>query len=345
MDEFTLEPIKRLTKDLKQASRVLSHREARYLVTLYYLVQRDRIRAGNQVKALEKRGEPREVITWIYDNVGMLERDIYSALDAYSSAHPVGVWAKSIVGIGPVLSAGLLAHIDIEKAPTAGHIWRFAGLDPTVEWLGEDRARTLVQEVLGKSREVADEHLAKLAVITNRRAENLKAICIDPEKGRITCSSLIKGLARCPYNQKLKVLCWKIGESFVKVQNRPDDVYGKLYVKRKLIEHEKNERGEYADQAEAKLARFNISKDTEAYKWYSQGKLPPAHIHQRAKRWVVKLFLAHWHEVAYWYRYGVLPPAPYPMAVLGHVHYVDIPNLHLVPGLAEARCRAGRIAV
>lgn len=47
---------------------------------------------------------------------------------------------NSITGIGPVIAAGLLAHIDIEKAPTVGHIWRFAGLDPTVTWgRGEKR--------------------------------------------------------------------------------------------------------------------------------------------------------------------------------------------------------------
>ena len=41
---------------------------------------------------------------------------------------------RSIVGIGPVITAGFLAHIDIAKAPTVGHIWRFCGLDPTVRW-------------------------------------------------------------------------------------------------------------------------------------------------------------------------------------------------------------------
>jgi hypothetical protein len=37
-------------------------------------------------------------------------------------------------GIGAVLTAGLLAHIDIHKAQTAGAVWRFAGLDPSLKW-------------------------------------------------------------------------------------------------------------------------------------------------------------------------------------------------------------------
>ena len=56
------------------------------------------------------------------------------ALDAYSGGPLAGRWARSIVGIGPIIAAGLLAHIDIKQAPTVGHVWRFAGLDPTLKW-------------------------------------------------------------------------------------------------------------------------------------------------------------------------------------------------------------------
>ncbi len=38
---------------------------------------------------------------------------------------------------------------------------------------------------------------------------------------------------------------------------------------------------------------FNIGKSTEAYGHYSTGHLPPAPIDARARRWTVKLFLAH----------------------------------------------------
>ena len=42
---------------------------------------------------------------------------------------------RSIVGIGPVITAGFLAHIDIAKAPTVGHVpGGSADLDPTVKW-------------------------------------------------------------------------------------------------------------------------------------------------------------------------------------------------------------------
>ena len=195
-----------------------------------------------------------------------LEDQIKRALDKYSNSHELGVWARGVVGIGPVITAGLLAHIDIEKAPAAGHIWRFAGLDPTCKW----------------------------------------------EKGQ-----------RRPFNADLKTLCWKIGESFVKVANNPNDIYGKIYQKRKELEKERNEQLLFKEQAEQKLKDFKISKNTDAYKAYSIGKLPDGHIHARAKRYAVKLFLAHYWEIGYKLHFRKDPPLPYPIAHLGHVHKIE----------------------
>jgi hypothetical protein len=134
MDEQDLEPIKRLNRDLRQAAKTLTATEARFLVDAYYQMQRDRIRAAHQARTLEEAGEPNQLLGWLFENTAVLERNIKSALGGYSLSNPVGKWAESIIGIGPVISAGLLAHIDITKAPTVGHIWRFAGLDPTVVW-------------------------------------------------------------------------------------------------------------------------------------------------------------------------------------------------------------------
>ena len=263
-----IEPLKRLTRDLKAATTTLSPHEVRFLVDAYYQMQEDRKRSVNQVRALSSSGEPHEVLTWLAANTATLERNIKTALDAYSTADFVGRWAKSITGIGPVIAAGLSAHIDITRAPTVGHIWRFAGLDPTVTW----------------------------AKKTKR-----------------------------PWNASLKTLCWKIGESFVKVSNHDQDVYGHLWADRKLKEIARNDAGELADQAQHKLATCKIGKTTDAYTHYSAGKLPPAHIHARAKRWSVKLFLAHWHSVAYRHHHGEMAPKPYALTILGHGHEVPVP--------------------
>lgn len=294
--------ISSLSRDLKAASATLSDEEARFLVDAYYIIQEDRKRSSNQVRALDETEEPHSVLQWFSEQSDVLEQQIRRALDAYSSAQPVGRWARSVIGIGPVIAAGLLAHIDITKAPTVGHIWRYAGLDPTSHW----------------------------------------------EKGQ-----------KRPWNAALKVLCWKIGESFVKTAGHKSSVYGPVYRQRKDYEWRRNFSGDYAGQASATLERKRIGKDTEAYRWYSGaydsarmlavveggGKvddilgdlgafasdagtpmLPPAHIHARAKRYAVKLFLAHLHEVWYEQHFGTKPPLPYPLAHMGHAHKIEPPR-------------------
>lgn len=288
------DPLVPLARDLRKAAETLSDLEARYLVDYYYQVQNGRIRAGNQIQAQEK--EPHEVVTWLAKNTQRLENNIKSALGIYAKASPVGRWSLSVTGIGPVISAGLLSHIDMatgkivrlpdgeplmvkgpkgkdvkvrDRINTVGVIWKFAGLDPTVEW-GKKKKR--------------------------------------------------------PWNAQLKTLCWKIGESFVKVSGRESDFYGKFWAARKNIEEAKNGRGEFADQAKLKLEKFHIGKNTDAYKAYSKGRLPPAHIHARAKRYAVKLFLSHWHYVAYSEMYKEPPPKPYVIEHLGHAGLVSPPG-------------------
>lgn len=313
-----LEPIKRLNKDLRIAAKTLTANEARFLVDAYYQMQRDRIRAAHQGRTLAENGEPNLMLGWLFDNTETLERNIKNALGAYSKNHPVGKWAESIVGIGPVISAGLLAHIDMEpfrcmhvrvdsgfyeaknkactlKEPhgpecrrnrlaTAGQIWRFAGLDPTVVWKeGQKR----------------------------------------------------------PWNGELKRLCWIIGESFTKQSGHKDDFYGKLYVGRKVQEESKNANLDFKEQAATALTTKNWKRDTKTKASYEQGMLPQARIHLRAQRYAVKLYLSHWHEGAYFNAFGELPPKPYVLQHLGHAHYIQPPNMHLIPGWAEARAKAG----
>lgn len=126
------EPLQKLSRDLVRAAATLSDQEARYLVDSYYMMQGNRKRAANQMRAMAD--EPHEVLAWAAGQAETMETQIRRALQSYAQAQPVGQWLLATYGIGPVISAGILAHIDINKAPTVGHIWRFAGLDPSVKW-------------------------------------------------------------------------------------------------------------------------------------------------------------------------------------------------------------------
>jgi hypothetical protein len=266
-----LEPVKRLTKDLKEAALLMTNAEVRFLVDTYYMMQDDRKRFANQSRALLEQEEPNNLIPWLTGQADGLEQQIKRALDIWSADQAVGKWARSIVGIGPVISAGLLAHINIEKAPTVGHIWRYAGLDPTSKW----------------------------------------------EKGQ-----------KRQWNAELKTLCWKIGESFVKVSGKDDDVYGKVYLQRKEYENARNEQLLYKEIAEYRAT--TVDKKTEAYKSYIIGKLPAGHLHARCKRYAVKLFLAHFHHALYLKHYGTKPPKPWVIEHGGHIHFIEPPNLSML---------------
>jgi hypothetical protein len=122
----------RLSNDLKEAASSLQKSEARYLVDLYYSLQRYRIALGGQLRS--SGSEPNNLIAWAAWLYEQLETDVKDALHIYAKSQTVGQWALLQKGIGPVLAAGFLAHIDIEKATSAACIWRYAGLDPTVTW-------------------------------------------------------------------------------------------------------------------------------------------------------------------------------------------------------------------
>jgi hypothetical protein len=281
-DPALLTPVQRLTRDLANAAMTISDAEARFLVDAYYAMQDARIRADGQIRSIVKNPvetgdvdpatgeivkavEPHDVLKWLSEQNSTLENQVKRALEKYVNGQAVGEWLVGVYGIGPVISAGLLAHIDINKAPTAGHIWRFAGLDPTVKW--------------------------------------------EKKKKR-------------PWNAQLKVVCWKAGESFVKFHNHEECYYGKLWKKQKEVYIARNESGAYAERAASILTTRNISKDTDAYKAYSAGRLPPAHVHAMARRYAVKIFLSHLHAEMYRKILRMEPPLPYPIAHLGHVHMI-----------------------
>ena len=276
----TLNPIERLSRDLRTAATTLSDDEARYLVDAYYQMQEQRIRAAHQERTLNESGEPHDVIAWLRNQSDILEKQIQGALNRYTGAHDCGVWMRAVKGIGPVISAGMLAHIDITKAPTVGHIWSFAGLDPRVQW----------------------------------------------EKGQ-----------KRPWNAQLKRLCWIAGESFVKVSGGDNPGhYGLIYRARKEDEIAKNDALAFREQAETILATKKIGKSTDAFAFYSAGKLPPAHIHARSKRYAVKRFLSDLHCVWHFIHYGKLPPAPWVVEHGGHAHIVPPPHADVVSGLEGA---------
>lgn len=358
------DPVAKLQTAARKAAGDLSRDAARSLVDMYYRWQHERISMNNQIRAQlqgmdgAEPGESLLVIEHFGAQVAKLEKQMVALLGAWAEKRAEGEWALSQTGIGPIIAAGLSAHIDITRAPTVGHIWRFAGLDPTVKWLGQKGARELLDQVTdegwyaafmqddgeitaayamtdielaeldaglaeGKRHELTTDQILLASRLTNRKFGNLVRIAKDDE-GRITRKSMLSALAKRPWNASLKVLCWKMGDSFVKVSNNPHAFYGVIYRERKVLEVERNDAGLFADQARETLEAKRIT-DPVTRSIYEAGKLPPGRLDLRARRYAVKLFLAHWHEAAYIDHYGEKPPLPYPIAHLGHTHVIERP--------------------
>jgi hypothetical protein len=259
---------KQIRKEIREAFKSelladlrLKDEQVSEAVELYYEAQSLRIRFQNK-----RRSEgPGDLVDWFNYWLEIGEKTMYQKLQAWvegPSAPGEASWAYAQAGIGPVIAAGLAAHIDVTKAKTVSGLWKFAGLAP-----GFDR----------------------------------------PTKG-----------TKLPYNARLKVVCWKAAESFVKVSSRNDAIYGQLYAQFKTQEIKRNESGAYKAAAAHELATKKFkAEDSVTKKRLLNGMLSDAHLHSRAKRRAVKIFLAHYWTIGQRSR-GLEVREPYSQQILGH---------------------------
>jgi len=300
---FDLDPdlsITKLAPRLIQSAMFMPVEVARDLVRSYYSVQTTRLKLDNQIRAtrtmvcpaceaplVNRKGlvvsirvftcpecgaEGEDAIDatsalYVREAIAAAEERSKKLLDKWTSQQPLSVWSRQVIGIGPILAAGLLAEIDIHRAAHVSGVWRFAGLDPTAVW----------------------------------------------EKGQ-----------KRPYNAFLKILCWRVGDSFVKVSGNPNSVYGAIYraEKTRLTTFDAN--GGFAEAAKERLeSKIRIpSPGTEARKALESGHFPKAQLDLRARRKAVKMFLSH-----YWVAgrtiEGLSISTPYVIEKLGHTHVVE----------------------
>ena len=313
----------RMGKKLKSEIREISNPsrdEIRMLINLFYQMQANRIALSNQIRSIKQENPDGgkesqiDVLDNFMKNMAIMELNAQDTLEIICQSTEVGRWLRQIKGIGPVLAAGCLAYLDVTGKEYASQFISYAGLnDNNRPFIGRVGAERIAKEVFtGDS--ITDEDVARFANATKWDIKYLTEKAFDQEKQKWSKAELIKAAAKIPYNKELKVLCWKIGQSFNWQCNNTESVYGTLFSQRRALEIERNERGDYAEQAAEILRTKNISKSTTAYKEYSQGRLPKAHINARAQRWAVKIFLSHLFECAYRIKYNKVPPRYYALA-------------------------------
>lgn len=299
--------VERLRRDLRAAASTLSDQEARFLVDGYYMIQEGRKRAGNQQRALEKNEEPHEILSWFFGQSEVLEGQIKAALEKYAASRPLGQWALSITGIGPVITAGLLAHIDFTRVTSAGDIWRFAGLDPTVRW-GKGQKRPwnaslkrlcwIIGESFMKFRNFKGDFYGKFYTDRKRLeiSRNLQGMFADQAEHILAAKNIGKTTEAYPF--------------YAGMYRLPED---RIPAARAAWE-------------EGAATIKTLLADVKGESGSGVRMLPPAHINERAKRYAVKLFLSHFFEIGYELTHGEKPPAPFVIAHMGHIDYIPPPN-------------------
>lgn len=279
--------------------------QIRCVIKNYYEAQRKRVRESLQIFQRKRKESETDIMEHFRNATLEVERSQEIAIEVWAEDSKLAQWAMQVDGVGPLLAAGLCAYLDVERAPTAGHFWRIAGLDPSRTWVSAKDSADWMSERKGRP---IDELVNEAAEWIRVKPETLLRMATTGKEGetvKLTRATLERAICRRPHNATLKTICWKIGESFNKL---PESHYGIVLRNRKVYEHEKNERGEYAEQAARVLKRAPNHAQKSVYK---QGKLPDGHIHARAKRYAVKLFLAEFHAEAYRQKYGCEPPLPY----------------------------------
>jgi len=245
----------------------------RSLVEIYYDFQDQRIITNNRISMNVKRNGFTEQqldqygVLEIMKNAEKFEKDVKKRLTEQIKQFDIWkTYLSKIQGIGPIISAGLLAYVgDISRFDNISKLWQMAGFG----------MNTYCKKCKGFTYE--EVLFSKKDTKKKTKVKRLKAMQICNQCNKQTEPIIQKRQIgyMSNWNDKFKVLCWKIGQSMVK-QKASKSGYRKLYDQIKKKERLKNPK------------RIKVKGKI----MYNDG-----HIHNRALRKVIKIFLANlWME-------------------------------------------------
>lgn len=312
--------ILRLDDDVQTILRNIGPATARILVDLFYQIQKYRISTENQARSKWQAmdtGDAR-VLQMFFTNFMENEDLLKAALVHYVKEHPVAPWLLYQDQIGTVLAAGILAHVNIERCPQAENLFSFAGLG-CKKWEPNTRRPWNAFLKMHTAFKCGESFVKGPDTFYGGYFVRRKAMEVEwndfggspkmPDKNRLAAveAATEKKMTRSGvqigrYSKKTKAWLW---------------VNGCL------------PKGSTAEimKCKTKAEREKFVEDHRMDPGKGFPMLPPAWVHARARRWTVKLFLSHLHEVWWWVHFGSKPLAP--CAINGsfpeHSHKIDPP--------------------
>lgn len=312
----------------------------RWLVSEYYAIQAHRIRAGNRAFGLERDAGlspavEEKIREWLGARLSKNEAEIKAAVQSQVNEHPLwSEWLKEVRGVGPCIAGGVIAYVSGEH---------FCAADGrTANPCGEKVTRTLKVEsrIPGEPDiEITGDYFRTVGIATWPSVSKFWTYC----GYGLDANGLIqrrRAGVRGNWSPAMKQIAWKAGESFV----RSGDGYRALYEQAKarivakapedIALSEPDERllgrllsdpvGEHKAGSMITLARLKALRTLALTPSASvRVGLRPAHADARARRWTVKVFLAHlwqrWREIE-----GLPVSDPYVIDVLGHKTLIPI---------------------
>jgi len=274
-------------RDVSAMSVLREAQELRSIAAAFESAQAQRLRTGEQIRILIGNGESKigngnngaaqveallariraggslgsaPALADAYRRQWNEERVLLRALTERIARHPTWPWLVRVRGLGPSLSARLLARLEIDRAPTPSSFWSYCGLATVAAQLY--RCSECGYELsLPDGRHLRAAHRVPGSGLPC--AGTLAPIGEGPR--RVAQPRPSRG-ENAPYDREAKKLCYLIGTSFV----RQGDAYRRYYNEQR--------------------ARLDASKPD----WI------PRRRHLTALRMTEKLFLAHlwlvWRE-------------------------------------------------
>lgn len=328
--------VEKLNKDIItniKKYKPITKEQAVVIIRTFYSMQDNRIKINNQIKAIQKNNpdESYDALEHLYEQAVILEKESEKIINLFYRKQPIKWFFDQTIGIGPVLSAGLISMIDIHKAPYAGHIWSYAGLINKKWNKGEKRPWNA----------------------------ELKTLCWKIGQSFIKFKDNPNGFYGKLYDER-KALYWKRnmnGEYINRINNeikKERDInkldtgkyfyQGQIDPNKLIIEMENVQKRKDAIKLEKAISKANGEKvkkyitptldvnncmaslDKHGNPINGLPMLPPAHIDAMAQRYVVKVFLSHLHKM--WWEYETNTPAPRPYIIEhgGHHDFIEPPQ-------------------